>query len=203
MEASWGPDPHARNDAVLTTPRLVLDVPDPADAATLYELAGGPDRDAVCEMLLWEGPDDVAEMETWIDRCRTATFEPFGFHWVLRDRTGDLTGTPGTPLGSAGTRPRHFRGRADVGYWLGKPYWGQGLMAEAVAAVLRHDFDDLGMAKVEADVFTRNARGIRLVEKLGFSREALLRRAVWKHGEWLDEYVYGIVPGELAAPGGG
>lgn len=200
MDRVWGPEPDQRNEFRIETPRLVLDVPEPADAPTLYALVGGSDRDEVCATLLWEGPDDVTEIEAWIVRCRTATFEPFGLHWVLRDRTGDLTGTAGTAIGAAGTRPRYFRGRADVGYWLGKPYWGRGLMAEAAAALVRFDFEHLDMAKVEADVFTHNTRGIRLVEKLGFRREAHHRRAVLKRGEWIDEYIYGILPGELTTP---
>lgn len=53
---------------------------------------------------------------------------------------------------------------------------------------------------LEADVFVDNARGFRLVEKLGFRREGHLRRAVCKHGEWRDEYLYGVLPGELVAP---
>ncbi len=197
---TWGPDPDQRNEFRLVTARTVLDVPVAEDAPALFALVGGPDRDAVCASLLWDGPDEVAEMAAWISRCREQTFEPYGLHWVVRDRTGDITGTAGTPLGAAGTRPRHFRGRADVGYWLGKPYWGQGLMAEAAAAVVRFGFEEMRMAKIEADVFVENERGIRLVEKLGFRREANLRKAVWKQGRWVDEFVYGIVPGELRVP---
>lgn len=199
-EGRAGPDPDRTLTDALETARLVLDVPGPPDVAELYRLVGGSDREAICAHLVWEGPDDEADIAAWVDKCRTLPFEPFGFHWVLRDRTGEIAGTAGAPLGSVGTRPRGIPGRADIGYWLGRPYWGRGLMAEALAAVVAYDFEELAMAKVEADVFLGNDRGTRLVEKLGFRREGHIRRAVQKRGRWVDEYLYGIVPGELVAP---
>jgi len=196
-DARLGPPGDARNVHTMTTERLVVTVPEPEDAPALYTLVGQADREAIVRTLLWEGPDSRDDVTRWIERCRHEPFEPFGFHWVLRDRTGALSGASGTPLGSIGTRPRETPGRADLGYWLGRPYWGRGLMAEAIAAVVALDFDTLGMAKIEADVFTFNARGQALLEKVGFTREGTIRHSCRKRGCWVDQHVYGLLPGEL------
>ena len=56
----------------------------------------------------------------------------------------------------------------ELGYWLGKPFWGQGLMPEAAAEMLRHAFEDLGMTKVFCGYYEGNAKSKRVQEKLGF-----------------------------------
>ena len=109
---------------------------------------------------------------------------------------GDYFRATGTVVGTIGMRPHGPPGRVDLGYYLGRPWWGRGLMREAIAAVVLHAFG-LGARKVEAEVFLTNPRGMRLVESLGFRREGTVRRAVLKRGIWLDEAAYGLLPGEL------
>ena len=116
---------------------------------------------------MWDGPDTISDIESWIEQCRANPFEDLGFFWVIRDASGDLTGTMGRVMGNIGTRPLGVPGRADVGYWLGYPYWGRGVMSEALSAVLRFGFDTLDYAKIEAEVLIDNIRSLRLVESLG------------------------------------
>ena len=56
----------------------------------------------------------------------------------------------------------------ELGYWLGKPFWGQGIMPEAVREMLRHVFEDIGMAKVWAGYYEGNLKSKRVQEKCGF-----------------------------------
>ena len=56
----------------------------------------------------------------------------------------------------------------ELGYWLGKPFWGQGIMPEAVREMLRHAFEDIGMAKVWAGYYEGNLKSKRVQEKCGF-----------------------------------
>lgn len=191
-----GPAPDSTNIYSLTTERLEIALPEPEDAPQLFSLVGGEDRRAVCATLLWDGPDDISEVEAWIDGCRTAGYADWGYHWVVRDRTGDIAGERGVALGGIGTRPRGETGRADVGYWLGRPFWGSGVMSEALAELLKFGFAELGYAKVEAEVFTHNARGRRLVERLGMTLEGTIRRAHHKYGEWVDVALYGMLSEE-------
>jgi RimJ/RimL family protein N-acetyltransferase len=198
--ARTGPDPDSGNTHSMETSRLVIDLPTPNDASDLYELVGGEQRDEVCATLVWDGPADIEEVERWISRCVSDAYGEWGYHWVIRDRRGEITGRPGAVLGAIGTRPTGQAGRADVGYWLGRPFWGNGIMAEALQAVLALGFDALAYAKIEADVFTTNERGLRLVESAGMRREGTIRRAVWKRGEWVDTALYGMLAEEHTPP---
>src|SRR5690606_7309097 len=151
-----GPDPGAHNDIVLTTGRLTLRPPDDGDVEGLFDLVGGPDRARVCAGLLGDGPDCPADIAGWVQRHRHATFYDEGFAWVIH--------LEGAPAGTIGLRPHHSPGRALVGYWLGTPYWRRGIMKEALTAIIDLAFTRLGMGKVEAEVFTTNLAGLRLVE---------------------------------------
>lgn len=192
MERS-GPDPDALNTYSFETQRLLMDLPDRSDVAVIHGLVGGVDRRAICSTLVWDGPENRSEVESWVDGCRTEAYGRWGFHWVIRDRLGDLTGKIGTPVGAIGTRPLETPGRADVGYWLGRAYWRRGLMSEALGGLVHLGASRLSYAKMEAYVFTANTAGRRLVERAGFELEGIIRRAVRKYGEWVDEALYGLV----------
>jgi ribosomal-protein-alanine N-acetyltransferase len=194
-----GPDRAAKNTYRLDTDRLVIDVPSEEDAPSLYELVGGADRQEVTAGLIWEGPDAISDTIGFIREARTKHFGDGGFHWAIHDRTGQLTGTPGTAIGMISARPSEQPGRGDVGYWLGKPYWGQGLMTEALTAVLDFSFGHMDHEKMEAEIFTNNDRSMRLVEGLGMRREGTIRSSRFKRGRWVDCHIYGILRDEWRA----
>lgn len=195
MSGAWerrGPDPAGLNVHTYRTERFVLDLAKPEDADELYRMVGGADRDAITEHLIWDGPDELEDISAWIERSVHGTYQEFGFHWLIRDHSGSLA-PQGVPLGSFGTRPSGVPGRGDVGYWLGREHWGQGVMSEVLRRFITLAFDDLDYAKIEAEVFTENARGIRLVESVGMEREGVIRRAHRKRGRWVDSAVYGVL----------
>lgn len=195
----FGPDPAARNRHRCRTERVSIELPDAGDVDELYRLLSGEERRAVCATLAWDGPEDRSEVQAWVERCRTMSFEDWGFHWVVRDRSGDLTGSTGQALGAIGTRPLGPPGRADVGYWLGRRYWRRGIMSEALAGLIALGADELASAKLEATVVTGNTAGRRLVESAGFELEGVIRRASRKYGEWIDEAKYGMLLGPETA----
>lgn len=176
-----------------------MEVPAEEDAPTLYRLAGGEDRSEVTAGLIWDGPDREAETLHFIAQARTASYREHGFNWVIRDLTGDISGTARSALGMIGTRPSGEPGRGDVGYWLGKPYWGRGVMTEALTAVLGLCFGRLDLNKVEAEVFSFNERSARLVERVGMHLEGTIRSAHLKRGQWVDANIYGILRSEWQA----
>ena len=115
--------------------------------------------------------------------------------WVRRSRNSRRAGrslgltivrrSDGEVLGGVGLHHLEkgsFSG--EVGYWLGRPYRGQGYASEAVELLVRTAFRDLGLHRVEARVFTANARSRRLAERCGFRYEGRLRDEVWKEGRW-------------------
>jgi ribosomal-protein-alanine N-acetyltransferase len=77
-------------------------------------------------------------------------------------------------------------GRAEVGYWIGVPYWGRGYATEAAAAVVRHAFEVEGLNRVFAHHFTRNPASGRVLEKIGMRHEGTRRGHTLKWGEYLD-----------------
>lgn len=188
-----GPDRAAINTYCIETERLLLEVPAEADAPTLFELVGGDDRLEITAGLIWDGPDEISELLGFIEEARTKNYGDSGFHWAIRDRAGMFTEAPGTALGMIGARPTDVPGRGDVGYWLGKPYWGEGIMREALTAVLDLCFGDFDQVKVEAEIFTTNSRSKKLVESLGMQLEGTIRSAHLKRGQWVDAHIYGIL----------
>jgi ribosomal-protein-alanine N-acetyltransferase len=92
--------------------------------------------------------------------------------------------------------------RAEIGYSLHGDCHGRGYGQEAVRLALAHLFDGLGLERIEADVDPRNAASCRLLERLGFVREGLLRQRWRVDGEVCDTALYGLLrPEFVAAPG--
>lgn len=178
--------PDAINDApVLVTPRLELSLGREADAEILFPYVHGEVGRAVTDNLVWDGPDRVDDIEAHHRRHSTRTWADGGFSWVLRDRNGTIAGSVGEPLGVIGMRPGLTDRECDIGYWLGPPFWGQGLMPEAIRAVVEHAFD-LGFETVAADVFDFNRQGIRVLGKLGFQQVGETSEHYVKRGQSVD-----------------
>lgn len=101
---------------------------------------------------------------------------------------GDAVGGIGLQL-----QPDVFRRSAEIGYWLGEPYWGRGIMTDAVSAVTEYAITNLGLCRVFAGVFDPNPASARVLEKAGYVREARLRRSVFKDGRMRDQLIYAYV----------
>ncbi|KXT63049.1 GNAT family N-acetyltransferase [Streptococcus sp. DD04] len=85
----------------------------------------------------------------------------------------------------------------EVGYILGKDYWGQGLMTEALKVVLNYLLLEAGFNRVRADFVTANPASGRVMAKAGMSYEGTFRQAVFHKGEVKDFSVYGILKSDL------
>jgi RimJ/RimL family protein N-acetyltransferase len=83
---------------------------------------------------------------------------------------------------------------AEIGYWLGEPFWSRGIMTEALAAVTRHAIENHGLTRVYALPFEWNDASARVLEKAGYIREARLRRSAIKDGRVIDQLLYAYVP---------
>lgn len=81
----------------------------------------------------------------------------------------------------------------ELGYWLGEEYWGRGIVSEAVKAMARHAFSDLGLRRVYARIFSNNIASRRVLEKAGFQFEGMARQAVVKNDKVLDVFHYAIL----------
>jgi ribosomal-protein-alanine N-acetyltransferase len=80
-----------------------------------------------------------------------------------------------------------------LGYWLGEEFWGRGIAGEAVKLITNYAFSTLDILRIQADVLGNNHASMRVLEKAGYIKEGVLKSAVFKNGETLDEWVYGMV----------
>ena len=87
------------------------------------------------------------------------------------------------------------RANAELGYWIGEPYWGRGLMTEVVRAFSEFALEDYSLNRLEAWVFAWNLGSARVLEKAGYEFEGRMRRAAVKDGEVVDRLIYGFVRG--------
>ena len=88
-------------------------------------------------------------------------------------------------------RLRQLRRSFEIGYWLGRAYWGRGIMTEAVSAVTGWLFDaHPDVVRVWAGVFAWNPASARVLEKAGYTFEARLRKSVFKDGQLGDKLIY-------------
>jgi RimJ/RimL family protein N-acetyltransferase len=90
--------------------------------------------------------------------------------------------------------------RAEIGYALASREWSRGYATEAAHLAIAHAFGTIGLARLEADIDPRNEPSCRLVERIGFRREGLLRQRWHVAGEITDSAIYGLLRDEYVAP---
>jgi len=85
------------------------------------------------------------------------------------------------------------RHAAEIGYWLGEPFWGRGIATRAVQTLTGWAFGRFSLVRIYARVFSSNPASARVLEKCGYEAEGRCRLAVRKDGRWLDELIYARV----------
>jgi RimJ/RimL family protein N-acetyltransferase len=172
----------------LITERLLLRPLTLADAPDVQRLAGEREIAATTAAIPHPYPDGAAE--AWIETHagRFARGEAAAFA-VTRRADSALLGVVGLEINAE-------MQRAELGYWIGKPYWNQGYCTEAAAAVVRFALLDLGLRRVFARHFSRNPASGRVMQKIGMRHEGTLRRHAVRWGEVHDLELYGLLAGE-------
>lgn len=87
--------------------------------------------------------------------------------------------------------PDHFR--AEVGYWIGKPYWGRGLATEALRLLIQFGFERIKLNRIEAGHFAGNTASGRVMQKANMRFEAVRRQALWHRDRFRDAHWYAIL----------
>ncbi len=175
---------------ILETARLILRPFEASDAKTVQRLAG--DR-AVAEYTAnIPHPYEDGMADEWISGHQPA-FEAgksATFAIVLRE--------PRELIGAVGLGIERRFDRAELGYWIGRPYWNKGFCTEAAKAVLRFAFLDLQLHRVHASHFAGNPASGRVMQKLGMTHEGVSREHVKRWGRYDDLARYGILSSEWA-----
>jgi ribosomal-protein-alanine N-acetyltransferase len=169
----------------LRTSRLTLRPFVPSDAPAVQRLAGA--REVALNTLTIPHPYPEGAAEGWIASQRDE-YENGMLHNFAIVAAGEVVGSIGLMM--KGQRI------AEIGYWIGVPYWGRGYASEAGEELIRHGFEDLGFERIFAGYYARNAASGRVLQKLGMVYEGTLRRHVCKWGEYLDVVYYGLVRDE-------
>jgi len=101
----------------------------------------------------------------------------------------------GLAVGCVGVVPLEdvYARSAHIGYWLGEPYWGRGIMTNVVRAASEYAFRELGFLRLEAPVFAWNPASMRVLEKCGYALEGVMCKSVFKDGEVIDSMLYAKV----------
>jgi RimJ/RimL family protein N-acetyltransferase len=153
----------------------------PADAGRLALIA---DDLAVARWMTaaFPNPYSLEAAQTWVALAsRESPVDSFAI-----EVGGELAGGVGI-----GPKSGEHAGVAEFGYWLAPRYWGRGIATEAARLLAAHAFAERGLRRLEAHVFAPNLASARVLEKCGFVREAVLRRAyVERDGAVVDGLLY-------------
>ena len=85
----------------------------------------------------------------------------------------------------------------EIGYWLGQPYWGRGMVSIALKMFVPWCFTKYGLERIEAGCFEENIPSARVLEKAGFTYEGLLRNRVYKNGKCSNAKMFSILSNEV------
>ena len=175
----------------LVTERLLLRPFVPADTPVVQELAG---ERAIAEMTVAiPHPYEDGLAEAWIGTHRQAFDEDKEAVFAITLRECDLL------VGCIGLTINREHVRAELGYWIGKPYWGNGYCTEAAKAMLQFGFEDLGLNRIHAIHFRRNPASGRVMAKIGMTREGCQRQHIKKWDILEDLVMYAILKSEFRA----
>ena len=146
---------------MIETKRLILRPWLESEAAILYKYASDPDIGPAA------GWPPHTSVENSLEIIQTVFAAPETYAVVLK-HTGEPIGCCGIMFADSFHSADMKDGEAEIGYWLGKPYWGQGLIPEAVSALLWRGFYELSLNTIWCGYYDRNAKSKRVCEKCGF-----------------------------------
>jgi [ribosomal protein S5]-alanine N-acetyltransferase len=172
------------------TERLTLRELNPADAEAVFAFLSDPE----VSRFLSAGPHrSLVQTHQTIDFLASLFPHQEGVRWAIT-----LKGVE-TVIGTCGLHAwDSFSMRAEVGYELARPYWGQGLMREAIRAVLTYGFTQMNLRRIAAIVLVGNIASARFLEKLGFQREGLTRQYELVNGEFKDVWRFALLSGDAS-----
>ena len=176
---------------VLLTERLRLRPFTPADAPAVTALVS--DERVARPTLNIPHPYPPGAAEEWIATHAPAAAEGVAYTFAI-ERQAD-----GALLGAIGMHPHIRHRRAEIGYWLGAPYWGQHYMSEAVRRVVEFGFTALCLNRIEAACFPWNPASAGVMRNAGMTYEGRLRAYVIKQGKAEDIEMYAILRDEWAS----
>lgn len=168
---------------VLSTNRLVLRPFRDDDAPAVARLLSTPRMSE--HTLSFQHPYPVETARSWIGQHNAWAEEGVHLQWAVTLPDNTLVGTISLAL-------QQDPPQGDLGYWIGVDYWNNGYATEAARAIVNYAFDTLRLSRIEASCFATNTASIRVLEKAGLRREAILPEQIEDGGVMHDVLRFGF-----------
>jgi RimJ/RimL family protein N-acetyltransferase len=173
---------------VLMGRRVLLREPREDDVVRLFEYSSDPD---VTRFLAFAPPASPDDTRHFIAKCREHREQDREYVFVIAGVGDDRA------IGVTGLRHIDQPMRtAQIGTWLGRPFWGTGANVEAKQLLLDFSFGLLGLHRIEARIAVTNQRSRRAFERLGGTREGVLKESFFKDGVYHDQDLYVVLEPE-------
>ena len=160
---------------LIETPRLLLRELRREDAEAVFRIFSDSEVVKYSDMDVFTS---LEQAQLLIEKQRHRFEQKERFRWGIALKDSDtLIGTGGYVAWN------RIWSNAELGYDLARPYWGQGIMTEAVMAMIQFGFEHMGLHRIEAEVMPENRASVQLLRKLDFQEEGVLHeRSFWKGG---------------------
>jgi ribosomal-protein-alanine N-acetyltransferase len=169
----------------IITKRLLLDAVTESDTKKIVELAG--DFDVARGTLGIPHPYGHSDAESWIRGIPEEEQGGKSVTWAIRRiENSDMIGCV-----TLFVFAKH--GRAEIGFWVGRPEWGKGIATEAARAVIGFGFSNFALRRIDGSHFEWNAASSRVLTKLGFVQEGQRRDFVKRFDRFESLVVYGLM----------
>jgi [ribosomal protein S5]-alanine N-acetyltransferase len=173
----------------LQTARLTLRPYAPSDIPALVPLVGA--REVAATTLRIPHPYTEAYAQKFVADAQAELTDNKCFRLVIVVRESD------TLCGGIGLQIESDHHRAELGYWIGVPYWGNGYATEAAEAVVKYGFETLALHRIFASYISSNVPSGRVLRKIGMRPEGSHRGHILKWGEFLDIEMYGMLSSDV------
>ncbi|HOW31850.1 MAG TPA: GNAT family N-acetyltransferase [Bacteroidales bacterium] len=181
-----GPQSDFQHDTIPTlfTERLIMRPFAVTDGPIVRELAGNV---KVAENTLnMPYPYPEGEAEKWIATHNAEFIEKRNLVLAICNKDNSLL------IGCIGLQFNLALGNAELGYWIGEPYWNKGYATEAARAMIRYGFKKLGLHKIFANVYVTNPASAKVLKNCGMKQEGYLEKHIRHWGSYKDILVFGV-----------
>jgi ribosomal-protein-alanine N-acetyltransferase len=165
---------------------------------SLFELLKDPD---VLSTLTLKKAQSLDEMKKYVLFCdrEWVMNNDFTYTIIKKPLNGKSDNNTPVPIGQISIYDMNFiHRRAEIGIWLGKPFWGHGYAKEALQRMILYAFGNLELNRLQAHIFPENIRSIHLFEKFRFKYEGINYQFVYKEGQFLDVVMYALLKAKNA-----
>jgi ribosomal-protein-alanine N-acetyltransferase len=173
----------------LETERLLLEEITRNDAQDLYEIRSDSKVMKYFDREMHRKIDDTLEM---IEEIKKSFKEKNGITWIMKDKNSKKM------IGYLGYwKLIRDKVRAEIGFALKPEYWNKGFMKESLIKIIEFGFNEFGLHSIEANVNPENINSIRLLERIGFKKEAYFKEDYFFQGKFLDSVIYSLLETDL------